>query len=99
MQRGRAKRAAMSQKMRRNIRVAAFRPRPPCPLLAAGIREVDYKNLSFLRRYLGDEWKIQPGRINNLSARMQRQIAAAIKRARYLALLPYTERHHIKKER
>ena len=85
-------------KTRRLSRAAMFRPRPPCPLLSKGVTEVDYKDLSMLRHYLGDEWKIQPGRINNISARMQRRIKTAIKYARYLSLLPYTEHHHVRKE-
>lgn len=89
----------MMRKPRRINRSAAFRPRPPCPLLSRGITEVDYKDMGMLKRYVNEEWKIQPGRINNLSARMQRRIKSAVKRARFLALLPYTEHHYKKPQR
>ena len=72
-----------------------FRPRPPCPLKAAGIKEVDYKDLKMISHYVGDEWKILPGRVNNISASMQRQIKTAVKRARHLSLMPYTPHHSL----
>ena len=58
----------------------------------AGDPEIDYKNLDKLRQYIGETGKILPGRISGASASMQRRITAEIKRARYLALLPYTGR-------
>ena len=84
--------SGMSRQARR---LAMFRKKPECSLRAAGIEEVDYKDISLLRRHVTDEWKIQPGRINNVSAGMQRQLKTAIKRARFLALIPYTDKHHI----
>ena len=75
-------------------RSAIFRPRPPCSLLSKGITAVDYKDLSLLRQHVGVEWKISPARINNVSARMQRQVKSAIKQARFLSLLPYTDHHY-----
>lgn len=80
-------------------RTAMFRKKSPCSLRAAGIAEVDYKDLSLLRRHVTEEWKIQPGRLNNVSTSMQRQLKTAIKRARFLSLLPYTNKHQIKKEK
>jgi small subunit ribosomal protein S18 len=59
----------------------------------AGDPEIDYKNLDKLRQYIGETGKILPGRISGASASMQRRITAEIKRARYLALLPYTDQH------
>lgn len=76
-------------------RAAIFRPRPKCSLLASGVTEVDYKDTQLLVRHLNEEWKIQPGRNNNVSAKMQRQMKTAIKRARFLALLPYNNHHHL----
>lgn len=75
-------------------RSAIFRPRPPCSLLSKGITEVDYKDLSLLRQHLGMEWKIAPGRVNHVCAKMQRQVKTAVKRARYLSLLPYNDHHY-----
>lgn len=81
------------QRRRPVNRALLFRPRPPCPLKSAGIKEVDYKDVAMLQRYVGDEWRILPGRMNHLSAGMQRKIKTAIKRARFLALMPYTPHH------
>ncbi len=55
--------------------------------------DLDYKDLELLKQFLGDTGKIMPGRITGASARFQRQLATEIKRARYLALLPYTDQH------
>ena len=59
----------------------------------SGDPEIDYKNLNKLRQYIGETGKILPGRISGASASMQRRITTEIKRARYLALLPYTDQH------
>ena len=87
-----------TRKARPINRAAIFRPKPPCPLLSAGITEVDYKDTGFLMRYVNEDWKIRPGGFNNISARMQRQIKTAVKRARFLALLPYNAHHHITRD-
>jgi small subunit ribosomal protein S18 len=50
---------------------------------------IDYKDTKFLSRYISEKGKIMPSRITNVSAKTQREIARAIKRARYVALLPY----------
>ena len=55
--------------------------------------QLDYKDLSLLKQFLGETGKIVPSRISGASARFQRQLAAEIKHARFLALLPYTDRH------
>ena len=55
--------------------------------------EIDYKDLDTLRQFIGETGKIVPSRITGTSARFQRRLAAEIKRARYLALLPYTDQH------
>ncbi|RFA30472.1 30S ribosomal protein S18 [Alkalilimnicola ehrlichii] len=70
-----------------------FRRRKFCRFTAEGVKEIDYKDLNTLRNYVTETGKIVPSRITGTSARYQRQLAAAIKRARYLALLPYTDRH------
>jgi small subunit ribosomal protein S18 len=59
------------------------------PLAELRIRIVDYKDDKLLSRFLTDRGKILPRRLSGVTARHQRQIAVAIKRARYLALLPY----------
>ncbi len=54
---------------------------------------LDYKDLAQLKQFLGETGKIVPSRITGTSAKFQRQLGIAIKRARYLALLPYTDQH------
>ncbi len=70
-----------------------FRRKRYCRFTAEGIEEIDYKDLDLLRPYITETGKIVPSRITGTSARYQRQLAAAVKRARYLALLPYTDQH------
>jgi small subunit ribosomal protein S18 len=55
--------------------------------------EIDYKNLDTLRQFIGETGKIVPSRISGASAHFQRRLAQEIKRARFLALLPYTDQH------
>ena len=57
------------------------------------IAEIDYKDLDLLRDYLTETGKILPGRVSGMSARLQRRLTTAIKRARYLSLLPYCDNH------
>jgi small subunit ribosomal protein S18 len=68
------------------------RSRKGDPLAEQGIRYVDYKDEKLLQRFLTERGKILPSRLSGISARHQRQISVAIKRARYLALLPYVKR-------
>ena len=70
-----------------------FRRKRYCRFTAEGIKEIDYKDLDLLRPYITETGKIVPSRITGTSARYQRQLATAVKRARYLALLPYTDQH------
>ena len=70
-----------------------FRRRKYCRFTAEGIKEIDYKDLVMLKNYVTETGKIVPSRITGTKANYQRQLATAIKRARYLALLPYCDRH------
>jgi small subunit ribosomal protein S18 len=70
-----------------------FRRRKYCRFTAEGIDEIDYKDLATLKAYVSETGKIVPSRITGTKARYQRQLATAVKRARFLALLPYTDRH------
>lgn len=70
-----------------------FRRRKYCRFTAEGITEIDYKDTNLLKEYIGETGKIVPSRITGTKARYQRQLATAVKRARYLALLPYTDNH------
>jgi small subunit ribosomal protein S18 len=70
-----------------------FRRRKYCRFSAEGIDEIDYKDLNLLKQFVGESGKIVPSRITGTKARYQRQLATAVKRARFLALLPYTDNH------
>jgi small subunit ribosomal protein S18 len=70
-----------------------FRRRKFCKFTAEGITEVDYLDLNTLRQYLTETGKIVPSRITGTKAKYQRQLQTAIKRARFLALIPYTDSH------
>jgi len=70
-----------------------FRRKRYCHFIAEGITEIDYKDLNLLRSYVSESGKVVPSRITGTSAKYQRQLTQAIKRARYLALLPYTDGH------
>ena len=63
------------------------------PIAELRIRVVDYKDEKLLSRFLSERGKILPRRLSGVSARHQRQLSVAIKRARYLALLPYIKGH------
>ena len=71
-----------------------FRRRKFCRFTAEGVKQIDYKDLDTLKGYVSETGKIVPSRITGTKAKYQRQLATAIKRARYLSLLPYTDNHH-----
>ncbi|MGH8127754.1 MAG: 30S ribosomal protein S18 [Gammaproteobacteria bacterium] len=74
--------------------MAQFRKgRKFCRFTAEGVDEIDYKDLATLRQYITETGKIVPSRITGTRSYYQRQLALAVKRARYLALLPYTDHH------
>lgn len=64
-----------------------------CRFTAEKVTEIDYKDLDTLKQYVSETGKIIPTRITGTSARYQRQLTRAIKRARFLALLPYSDTH------
>jgi small subunit ribosomal protein S18 len=63
-----------------------------CPLSGKDAPIVDYKNINLLRRYMTEKGKILPSRVTQVSTKKQKELSAAIKRARFLALLPYVSR-------
>ena len=69
------------------------RRRKYCRFTAEGITESEYKDLVLLKAFVTETGKIVPSRITVTKANYQRQLSTAVKRARYLALLPYTDRH------
>ncbi|RUA22421.1 30S ribosomal protein S18 [Billgrantia gudaonensis] len=72
---------------------ALFRRRKFCRFTAEGVKQIDYRDLDTLKAYITETGKIVPSVFTGTKARYQRQLATAIKRARYLALLPYSDSH------
>jgi len=70
-----------------------YRRRKICRFTAEGVKEIDFKDINLLKNYVTESGKIVPSRITGTSAKYQRQLATAIKRARFLALIPYCDRH------
>lgn len=66
-----------------------FRRRKSCPFSGDGAPKIDYKDVKLLQRFISERGKIIPSRITAVSAKKQRELAKAIKRARNLALLPF----------
>jgi small subunit ribosomal protein S18 len=64
-----------------------------CRFTAEGVKQIDYKDLGTLKQYITETGKIVPSRITGTRAFYQRQLSVAVKRARFLALLPYTDQH------
>ncbi|WP_075434170.1 30S ribosomal protein S18 [Buchnera aphidicola] len=73
--------------------VRYFRRRKFCRFTAEGIKYIDYKDIDMLKNYITENGKIVPSRITGTKARYQRQLSRAIKRARFLSLIPYTDQH------
>ncbi len=70
-----------------------FRRKRYCRFTAEGVDEIDYKDLATLKAYVTETGKIVPSRISGTKAKYQRQLSTAIKRARFLALIPYCDAH------
>ena len=66
-----------------------FRRRKTCPFTGPNAPKIDFKDIKLLSRYISERGKIVPSRITAVSTKKQRELAQAIKRARYLGLLPY----------
>jgi len=70
-----------------------FKRKKFCRFTAEGVKEIDFKDIEVLKDFVQENGKIMPARITGTKARYQRQLSVAIKRARFLALLPYTDLH------
>ena len=70
-----------------------LKPKRACQFTAAGVDEIDYKDVELLKKFITETGKIIPARMTGTSAKYQRQLTRAIKRARLLALLPFTDSH------
>ncbi|MGV3741366.1 MAG: 30S ribosomal protein S18 [Burkholderiaceae bacterium] len=71
-----------------------FKRKKFCRFTAAGVEQVDYKDVDVLKDFVQENGKIMPARLTGTRAHYQRQVDTAIKRARFLALLPYTDLHN-----
>lgn len=65
-----------------------------CRFTKAGVKYIDYKDIDTIKDFLSESGRIMPSHITGTKSYYQRQLTAAIKRARFLALLPYTDRHN-----
>ncbi len=72
-----------------------FKRKRFCRFTAEGIKRIDYKDVELLKDFIAENGKIIPSRITGTKAKYQRQLSSAIKTARFLALLPYTDLHKI----
>ena len=70
-----------------------YKRRRYCRFSAEGIKEVDYKDVDLLKDFITENGKLIPARITGTKSKYQRQLGIAVKRARFLALLPYTDKH------
>ena len=71
------------------VRRPFFRRRKSCPFSGSNAPKIDYKDVKMLQRFVSERGKIVPSRITAVSSKKQRELSQAIKRARYLALMPY----------
>ena len=70
-----------------------YKRRRYCRFSAEGIKEVDYKDVDLLKDFITENGKLITARITGTKSKYQRQLGTAVKRARFLALLPYTDKH------
>ncbi|WP_036169004.1 30S ribosomal protein S18 [Massilia sp. 9096] len=82
------------EKLKRKQQNPLFKRKKFCRFTAAGVEQVDYKDVDTLKDFIQENGKIMPARLTGTKAHYQRQVDTAIKRARYLALLPYTDLHN-----
>ena len=80
-------------KDKRNQHNPLFKRKKFCRFTAAGVEQIDYKDIDTLKDFIQENCKIMPARLTGTKAHYQRQVDTAIKRARFLALLPYTSLH------
>lgn len=69
-----------------------FKRKKSCPFSGKNALKIDYKDVRLLSRYVSERGKVMPSRISSVSTKKQRELAQAIKRARFLALMPYVSR-------
>ena len=90
---GRGRNAKKGDKDKKRGSRQLFRRRKFCRFTAEKIKQIDYKDIDLLKDFINENGKIIPARITGTKAHYQRQLGVAVKRARFLALLPYTDLH------
>jgi small subunit ribosomal protein S18 len=90
-----APRKKFDPKRKRNTQSLLFKRKRFCRFTVAGVEEVDYKDTDTLRDFIAENGKIIPARLTGTRAIYQRQVTTAIKRARFWALMPYTDQHRV----
>ena len=78
-----------------NTQSLLFKRKRFCRFTVANVVEIDYKDVDVLRDFIGENGKITPARLTGTRAFYQRQLTTAIKRARFLALVPYSDQHRV----
>ena len=92
--RGKGK-STKDRRPKRNQQSLLFRRKRFCRFTVTGVESIDYKDVDTLRDFIGENGKITPARLTGTRAYFQRQLTNAIKRARFLALLPYSDQHKV----
>ena len=89
------KRVTKDKRPTRPAQNLLFKRKRFCRFTVTGVVEIDYKDMDTLRDFIAENGKIIPARLTGTRAIYQRQLNSAIKRARFLALVPYTDQHRI----
>jgi len=89
------KRFNKDKRPKRNTQSLLFKRKKFCRFTVAGVEEVDYKDVDVLRDFIAENGKFIPARQTGTRAIYQRQVTTAIKRARFLAMLPYSDQHRV----
>ena len=89
------KRFNKDKRPKRNTQSLLFKRKRFCRFTVAKVEEVDYKDVDVLRDFISENGKIIPARLTGTRAIYQRQVTTAIKRARFLAMLPYSDQQRV----
>ena len=87
------RRGSKDNRKKRPSQSALFKRKKFCRFTAENVEQIDYKDIDVLKDFITENGKIIPARLTGTKARYQRQLTTAIKRARFLALLPFTDNH------
>ena len=87
------RRNSKDRRPRRPAQSALFKRKKFCRFTAEKIEWIDHKDVDLLKDFISDTGKLSPARLTGTSAKYQRQLSTAVKRARFLALLPFTDNH------